>query len=197
MGGSGSGQWQKGKALTTERNSLDIRDMRAAARAMRLVNWRWSDGTTASVLFCKGLAFLEVRMPGLATVQTQVELDATLLHFGGHRFWWRCPCCRARVGVLYWQRGRWQCRTCAELVHKSTRQRGLFRGYAKVNKVRRELGWGGGMLSPVGTRRKGMHRKTYSRLMQALTDASLATAGEHDTAIERLETQLARIRVPV
>ncbi|MFO1279562.1 MAG: hypothetical protein U1F04_08295, partial [Burkholderiaceae bacterium] len=77
MGGSGSGQWQKGKALTTERNSLDIRDMRAAARAMRLVNWRWSDGTTASVLFCKGLAFLEVRMPGLATVQTRVELDAT------------------------------------------------------------------------------------------------------------------------
>ena len=60
-----------------------------------------------------------------------------------------------------------------------------------------KLGWGGGMLSPVGTRRKGMHRKTYSRLMQALTDASLATAGEHDTAIERLETQLARIRVPV
>lgn len=197
MGGSGSGRWQQGRALTTERMRLDIRDMQAPARAMRLVNWHWSDGTTASVLFCKGLAFLEVRMPGLATVQTQVELDATLLHFGGHRFWWRCPCCRARVGLLYWQRGRWQCRTCAELVHKSTRQSGLFRAYGKVNKVRRTLGWGGGMLSPVGTRRKGMHRKTYSRLMQALTDASLATAGEHDTAIERLETQLARIRVPV
>lgn len=197
MGGPGSGRWQQGRALTTERMSLDIRDMRAAAQAMRLVNWRWSDGTTASVLFCKGLAFLEVRMPGQATVQTQVELDATPLHFGGHRFWWRCPCCRARVAVLYSQRGRWQCRSCAALVHKSTRQDGLFRGYAKVNKVRRALGWGGGMLSPMGTRRKGMHRRSFIRLMNALTEASLALAGGHDTAVEQLTKRLGRIRVQV
>ena len=196
MGGSGSGRWQQGRALTTERKSLDIRDMRAAARAMRLVNWSWNDGTTASVLFCNGLAMVEAREPGQPKAQTQVELDASPLHFGGHRIWWRCPCCRARVAVLYWQHWRWQCRTCADLVHKSTRQDGLFRAYGRVNKLRRVLGWGGGMLSPMGTRRKGMHRKTYTRLMQELTEASLVVAGEHDTAIERLEKRLARIRIP-
>ena len=196
MGGPGSGAWQQGKALTTERMRLDIRDMRAAARAMRLVNWRWNDGTTASVLFSNGLSIVEVRAPGQATLQTQVELDATPMHFGGHRIWWRCPCCHARVAVLYWQRWRWQCRKCADLVHKSTRQGGLSRAYVKLNKVRRALGWGGGMLSPMGARRKGMQWSTYARLMQELNDASMAATGEQGSAVKRLEKRLGRIRVP-
>ncbi len=82
-------------------------------------------------------------------------------------------------------------------MHKSTRQGGVFRAYAKLNRVRRELGWGGGMLSPMGTRRKGMHWSTYARLMQELTEASLAAAGDKDTLIERLEKRLKRIRMPV
>lgn len=197
MVGPGSGRWQQGKALTTERMRLDIRDMRAAAHAMWLVNWRWSDGTTASVLFSQGMATVEARVPGQAMHPTYVELDATPLHFGGHRIWWRCPCCCARVAVLYWQQRRWKCRACADLVHKSTRQGGLFRAYGKVNRVRRALGWGGGLLSPMGGRRKGMQRKTFIRLVQALAEASLAAAGEHDTAFERLDKRLERIRVPV
>ncbi len=196
MGGSGSGRWQQGKSLTTERMALDIRDMRAAARAMWLINWRWNDGTTVSVLFSQGMATVETRVPGQATHPTDLELEATPLHFGGHRIWWRCPCCRGRVAVLYWQRWHWQCRKCAALVHKSTRQSGVFRTYAKVNRIRRELGWGGGMLSPLGARRKGMHWSTYARLMQELTEASLAAAGGQCTAIERLEKRLRRIRVP-
>ena len=197
MGGSGSGRWQQGKPLTTERMALDIRDMRAAARAKRLINWRWKDGTTVSVLFSQDMATVETRVPGRAIDPTDVELDATPLHFGGHRIWWRCPCCRGRVAVIYWQCRRWQCRRCADLVHKSTRQAGVFRAYAKVNRIQRELGWGGGMLSPMGTRRKGMHWSTYARLMQELTEASLVAAGEQDTAIERLEKRLGKIRVPV
>ncbi len=197
MGGSGSGRWQQGKPLTTERMALDIRDMRAAARAMWLINWRWNDGTTVSVLFSQGMATVETRVPDRTIDPTEVELDATPLHFGGHRIWWRCPCCHARVAVLYWQRWRWQCRKCADLVHKSTRQGGLSRAYVKLNKVRRALGWGGGMLSPMGARRKGMQWSTYARLMQELNDASLAATGEQGSAVKRLEKLLGKIRVPV
>ena len=59
------------------------------------------------------------------------------------------------MGVLYWQSWRWQCRKCAGLVHESTRQGDDSQAFAKVNKVRDALGWGGGLASPMGGRKKG------------------------------------------
>jgi hypothetical protein len=196
MGGSGSGRWQRGKALTNERMRLDIGRMQADTRVVWSRCFRWNGGASVTVSFRQAVAVVETRLPGNSMYQTDVELDTTPLHFGGHRVWWKCPCCHARVGVLYWQSWRWQCRKCAALVHPSTRETDDSRAFAKVNKVRDALGWGGGLASPMGGRPKGMHWKTYARLMQELADASVAAVGASGVVIERQMQRLEKIRIP-
>ena len=100
------------------------------------------------------------------------------------------------MGVLYWQSWRWQCRKCAGLVHESTRQGDDSQAFAKVNKVRDALGWGGGLASPMGGRKKGMHWSTYARLMRELADASVAAVGASDVVIEQQMNLLGKLRVP-
>lgn len=196
MGGIGSGRWQRGKALTTERMRLDIGKMQADVRVAWSRSFQWNSGASVSVSFRQAVAVVDTRLPENSMYQTHVELDSTPLHFGGQRVWWKCPCCRARVGVLYWQSWRWQCRKCAGLVHESTRQSEDSSAYARVNKVRDALGWGGGLASPMGTRKKGMHWSTYARLMKELVDASVAAVGASDVVMERQMKLLAKIRMP-
>lgn len=186
------------KALTTSRMKLDIRTMQADVYAPWSHRHGWKNGATAVLRFRhrEKKATIELSVPGKEMHMTNVELDKTAQHFGGNRVWWKCPCCNARVGVLYWQACRWQCRKCARLVHESTRESDSSRAYARVNKVRRKLGWGGGLASPLGTRKKGMHWKTYASLMQELTQASVAAAGACDAVIGRLQKRIGRIRMP-
>lgn len=194
MGGFGSGRWQRGKALTNERMRLDIGRIHLHTRAERPKSFRWNDGASVTVSFRPAVAVVETRLPHQRTIETKVALDTTPLHFGGHRVWWKCPCCQARAGVLYWQAEGWQCRRCAALVHESTRQSNNSRAYARVNKVRDALDWGGGLASPMGERPKGMHRSTYARLLQELSDASIAAAGAEGLVVERLGKRLEKIR---
>ena len=197
MGGFGSGQWQHGKPLTTQRKRLDIRDFQREALRTTHAYQRWRDGASASISFVDDIiASVEIRFPGQATQRSSVEMDRTRLNYGGHRVWWRCPCCHSRVGVLYWAGWRWQCRKCAGLVHESTRQSDDAQAYSKVNKIRKKLGWGGGLAHPMGGRKKGMHWRTYARLMQQLTDAMIRAAGASEVVIERQMKQLEKIRMP-
>jgi hypothetical protein len=184
------------KALTTARMRLDIRGMQADTRVVWAKLHRWNNGATVTLTFRDGRAVIETRVPGQSTYTAHADLDTTPLHFGGHRVWWKCPCCQTRVGVLYWQACRWQCRKCARLVHESTRESDSSLAYARVNKVRRKLGWGGGLASPLGGRKKGMHWKTYIRLMQELVEVSAQAAGACGAFIERLEKRIGRIRMP-
>ena len=193
MGGIGSGRWQSGKALTTQRMRLDIGKMQADVRLAWSKSFRWNSGASVWVSFRQAVAVVDTRLPGNSMYQTHVELDSTPLHFGGHRVWWKCPCCHARVGVIYWESWRWQCRKCARLVHESTRQSEDSSAYARVNKVRDALGWGGGLASPMGTRKKGMHWSTYARLMKELAEASVAAVGAGDVVIERLYKRLGKM----
>ena len=34
-------------------------------------------------------------------INVQIELEATPCNYGGHRWWFKAPCCGARVGSLY------------------------------------------------------------------------------------------------
>ena len=197
MGGFGSGRWQHGKPLTTQRKRLDIRDLQREALGSMHAYLRWRDGASASISFLDDIiASVETRFPGQATQTISIELDRTRLNYGGHRVWWRCPCCHARVGVLYRETWSWKCRKCAGLVHESTRQTEDSLAYARVNKIREKLGWGGGLASPLGVRQKGMHWRTYARLMQQLTDAMVQAAGASDVVVERNMKRLEKIRMP-
>ena len=190
MGGFGSGSWQLGKALTAARMQLDIRKIQRPAKGCGTHFQSWNNGASLWLTFRKFTAEVETRLPGQPTKRHSIELDTTPLNYGGHRVWWKCPCCSARVGLLYWEDWRWQCRKCAGLVHESTRQTDDSLAYARVNKIRERLGWGGGLCSPMGGRKKGMHFKTYVRLMQQLTEASIQAAG---AGADRTDMLVARL----
>jgi len=160
------------KTLTKERLSIDIRTMQADTRTAGPKFLRWRNGASATVSFRDGMATVEMRVSGQAANIATVWLDTTPLNFGGYRVWWICPHCNERAGLLYWQAQRWQCRKCAGLLHESTRQGDDSLAFARVNKIRHKLGWGGGLLSPMGGKPRRMHWSTYHRLMLALMDAS-------------------------
>ncbi len=196
MGGFGSGQWQQGKPLTSERMALDIRVMQRPSKGCGTDYVQWQGGGSVYVKFQDYVATVEVRFPSQASQRRVIELERTEPHFGGYRNWWKCPGCRARVGMLYWNDWRWQCRKCAGLVHESTRQTEDTLAYARVDRIREKLGWGGGMLSPMGGRPKGMHMRTFARLMRELTEASIHAAGAGADRIDMLTERLLKTRIP-
>jgi len=102
-----------------------------------------------------------------------VDLEWTHCNFGGKRPWWGCPDCGKRVAILYGGR-KYACRHCHDLTYKSTRIAPGSEHYARANKVRMKLGWGGGVASPMGDRPKGMHKKTYLRLLLQLNAHGMA-----------------------
>src|SRR5690348_3832049 len=121
MGGSGSGRWHyHSKATTVEEcRVLDLTDL---ARQGAFKPWhtgvlRWLRGHTeiASAGYIvepdhTGSLTLRVSYRRVARgehVDLPIALEATPLHFGGRRWWGRCPlavggrACRRRVAKLY------------------------------------------------------------------------------------------------
>jgi hypothetical protein len=99
-------------------------------------------------------------------------LEATEPTFGGVRWWFQCPQCGRRCGVVYLEQSaacRWACRTCRGLVYPSQREGQTGR---RIRRLRKALARAGGAFkatSGMGLRSprpKGMHRQTFRRLRQ-------------------------------
>ena len=48
-----------------------------------------------------------------------ILFSRTACHFGGRRWWFLCPTCERRCGVLYIDWGRIACRICCNLTYES------------------------------------------------------------------------------
>ena len=59
-----------------------------------------------------------------------VELATSTTSFGGVRYWFRCPSCGRRVGVLYYRDG-YACRQCNKVVYESQYDRPAMRKATK------------------------------------------------------------------
>ncbi|MEN9503230.1 MAG: hypothetical protein RI964_2515 [Pseudomonadota bacterium] len=67
-----------------------------------------------------------------------LQVTSTACHYGCVRYWWQCPKCGRRVGVLYslpWKFKEWACRHCHEAVHASSRAGRYRREYDKATKL--------------------------------------------------------------
>ena len=67
-----------------------------------------------------------------------LPVTATQCNYGGLRYWWQCPKCARRVGVLYalpWQFNEWSCRHCHGAVHGSSKTGVYKREYAKATNL--------------------------------------------------------------
>lgn len=93
-----------------------------------------------------------------------IELAKTSCNYGNYRYWFLCPSCSKRTGVLYCA-GSYVCRHCIGASYHSQLQQPVDRIYTKLNALRERLGWQVGVIHGIDERPKGMHHSTYERLL--------------------------------
>jgi hypothetical protein len=185
MGGIGSGIWYRsGKKTTTEKvPRLDIRELRKHELS------GWADHAGKSAESRDELVFRYRRRSRdghWRDVVDTVLLDRTPWNYGGARLWFLCPRCAKRVAVLYGASARFLCRQCSNLTYSSANESYEDRMRRKARKIRRRLGASNDLLQPILEKPKGMHWKTFERLVEAEREANeAAVLAMADSAIFR------------
>ncbi|WP_108839451.1 hypothetical protein [Tateyamaria sp. Alg231-49] len=181
MGGIGSGRhwhWNT-KSTTADYRSIDVR--RWAREGLltpgQRTSWKWSiEGEKVAgidVRADQGLVRLIYRSGDYGDEWESHDYPVRLLsqpcHYGGHRVWFACPAqeCGRRVAKLYGGR-IFACRHCHQLAYPSQREKPFQRYQRRAFKIRERLGWMTGPCDPWGDKPKGMHQKTYERLLYEL-----------------------------
>ncbi|SDY53906.1 hypothetical protein SAMN05444340_11022 [Citreimonas salinaria] len=95
-----------------------------------------------------------------------VTLDTTRCNLGGARRWFLCPArgCGRRVAVLYGGKV-FACRHCYGLAYPSQSESASDRAARRADRIRERLGWEPGILNGYGGKPKGMHWRTFERLV--------------------------------
>jgi len=176
MGGLGSGR-QYGANCTEDFRSIDIRRWQRDGYLTlgQTLDWQWLQngkkvaGISVKVETDQLRLIYNYQRHGSdwENLDYPVWLQTTDCHFGGVRYWFTCPAtgCGRRVAVLYLGGKIFACRHCYQLAYKSQRETISDRGYRGAGKVRKRLGWEPGIVNPPGNKPKGMHWKTYYRLL--------------------------------
>ena len=198
MGGFNIGR-QGGKRTTNNMNNLDIRRVHRAGRLNpgESCTWSWTRNFDSVSRISMQAGNDAVTLSYRITVPLGVSRDYsypvmiewTPCNYGGRRAWWVCPDCGRRVAVL-WGGRRYACRHCHDLAYKSTRTAPGSECYARANKIRARLGWGGGVASPPGSKPKGMHWTTYTRLLRQLHAHCIDASFEMDATNDRIQKKL-------
>ena len=179
MGGIGSGRrpGYAGKATTEDSLPLDIRRLQRAGVLTpgRVCTWQWTvnDRVHAAIGIRAEAGTIALSYNYAAhgraaeAVSQTIWMESTACALGGHRRWFACPTCNRRVAVLYGAGRSFACRGCKALAYASQGESDDDRAARRANRIRKRLGWPPGILNGSGTRPKGMHRRTYQRLLAA------------------------------
>lgn len=155
MGGYGSGQHRYGKTTVEDCLSLPSGLIAKHSRDFlkgELKEWDKYLGGTGSVHWTRGeresvsigyelqedngryTVILKYDAKGLGSVKESVKMESTRLASGGLRWWFRCPGCGKRVGILYCRYALFRCRGCHELTYRSCQEShkydGIYRSLA-------------------------------------------------------------------
>jgi hypothetical protein len=98
-------------------------------------------------------------------VEQAIQLDGTECHLGGERVWFLCPWCGRRCAILYGPGKEFACRLCYRLNYDSQRNGGCHVAIRRMQCIRHKLGGGANVSEPFPARPKGMHRRTYGRIV--------------------------------
>jgi len=192
MGGWNSGR-RGGKPTVESGLRLDLAQLmrrgtvQPGQRNSGLLTWRYgTDGEEkASLSFvadCSDLSSAHVRLKYTTngtSMDYQVWLERTPCHFGGFRWWWRCPRSGRRVRVLCLPPGEtmFVARTMYRLPYRSQRETHIQRSHDRLRRLYGKLDGNYQYFEdPIPERPKGMHRRTYERLAGAIERAE----DEHD-----------------
>jgi hypothetical protein len=164
------------KRCTAEMWALDIRKIQRdrCLTPGRTLNWTWScNGQQVASIAMRAEAdrvtlTYESRSYGGVpkSMNYSVRLDRTGCNYGGQRVWWLCPAvgCGWRVALLYGG-AVFACRHCHQLAYKSNNETANSAGFRRAGKLRDRLDWVPGMAHGLGNKPKGMHWRTYARLL--------------------------------
>lgn len=192
------------KRSTTNMHALDIRKLPRASllKPGGSFNWQWSRrgnvvasiGGTVDTINSVTLNYRTRPSGGeWQDKRYQVIVDWTACNFGGSRPWWLCPCCGRRVAVL-WGGSTYACRHCHKLAYQSTRNSSETQAFARADKMRERLGWCAGIAYPPGGKPKGMHQKTFERLLLVYYALSNDAFGASSASLDKMMGRLKSIR---
>lgn len=188
MGGIGSGDWCRWDSKATIEDGLKIdifylRKQGVLKHSGATGNLSWSrDGKEQGVIsFGVGtdrlvLMYSHSKYGGeRQEVKETIMFDRTSCNYGGERVWFLCPECEKRVAVLYCASGRFLCRHCNNLPYTSQNETHMDRMRRKAGKIRHNLGASQDLTVPVWEKPKGMHWKTFNRLLREEKKANEAS----------------------
>ena len=190
MGGSGSGR-SGGSATTESTIKLDIdqcmgaKYFRPGKRTAGLIEWSSSQTglVVASIAFEAHLGGPEeswVRLDYSTAERGRkvehsllVNLVATKPHFGGLRWWFRCPRSSRRVRCLHLIGGSIASRQALGLGYRAQRESAKDQRLRVAQAIDAKLGGNGNLLAPPPTKPKWMRWATYRRLVNERERATL------------------------
>ena len=125
-----------------------------------------------------------------------VPLTWSPCNFGGSRPWFVCPgvvkgvSCGRRVAKLYLKHRYFLCRHCHDLTYASRQETGRIAALHKCRRIRRRLGGSANLTEPFPEKPKGMHHKTYWRLLLEYEKATEEYTKAMTADLERLTRQV-------
>ena len=180
MGGSGSGRMLRWgtKSKTESQHRIDIRWLKKQkylrSGISGSLSWSNRGEKTGSINFhMEELKMIlnyrhRPRDGEWEDVKQNIYIERTSCNYGGYRKWFLCPRCSKRVALLYGAGRYFFCRHCYQLTYDSCNTSPLQRIYDKANKLKERLGGHAGISYPIADRPKGMHHKTYSRMVNEI-----------------------------
>jgi hypothetical protein len=171
---------------------LDIRLLQRSVQLRR--NWsrsiHWTNGhSKCSVgLTVHGGDFVTISYADGNGGSRFETLDITWTHpnFGGERPWWTCPNCSRRCAIVYALGSHpFVCRLCASLTYVTAQSDEFTRATRKSLDRQKRIGWVLG--APFPSKPKGMHWRTWERLVTDYSAAASATHAVFDKWAEQMD----------
>jgi hypothetical protein len=136
------------------------------------VRWSWKDDGEEIAFLGMLVGFGVLHLAGVdhrydvREIDHSVSISWTPCNYGGSRPWLLCPNCRRRAGKLYLPLGgrHFLCRRCYDLAYHSQWEEPWWRAKRRAGKLWQRLG-GDPDDDFIPPRPKGMHRRTYDRLI--------------------------------
>ena len=117
-------------------------------------------------------------------IKLLIKIEWVKAYLGGSRPYFICPDCKRRASKLYrpTDSQRFLCRHCWSLTYQSRidSNDNLAVALNKINRLKKKLKWGCGAedvtteSSPLPTRPKGQHKRTYQKIIEQIAETEEA-----------------------
>lgn len=199
MGGQGSGSWYLygHKERLEQQLRIDIRYLKKNQMlkpGAYILSWNYGDedasaraslivGRQKMVVAC---SWTDGETGDHQKMKRVIRLSESPCRYGGSRKWFICPLCGHRMAVLVLTPPDVGCRHCLGLSYTSQSENISYRGLRRMNKIadklQRDEFFGEMLLRP-----KGMHWKTYNRLIEIHDDADMRSTNWMIAHLGKLE----------